>query len=56
MLLVAIAARYGQISSDRWDAPKWDAPNIIIVVGICLFAVAYSPGKGPVPFTYSAEW
>jgi hypothetical protein len=51
MLLMAIAARYSQISSDHWDAPK-----IIIVVGICLFAVAYSPGEGPVPFTYSAEW
>ncbi|KAA8895488.1 H(+)-myo-inositol cotransporter [Sphaerosporella brunnea] len=27
----------------------------VVMVGIYLFAVAYSPGEGPVPFTYSAE-
>lgn len=25
------------------------------MTGIYLFAIAYSPGEGPVPFTYSAE-
>ena len=28
----------------------------IVMVGFYLFAIAYSPGEGPVPFTYSAEW
>ncbi|KAI5797789.1 MFS sugar transporter [Geopyxis carbonaria] len=27
----------------------------VIMLGIYLFAIAYSPGEGPVPFTYSAE-
>ncbi|GLB37271.1 putative sugar (and other) transporter [Lyophyllum shimeji] len=27
----------------------------VIATGIYLFAMAYSPGEGPVPFTYSAE-
>ena len=27
----------------------------VVMVGVYLFAVAYSPGEGPVPFTYSAE-
>lgn len=26
-----------------------------IALGIYLFGIAYSPGEGPVPFTYSAE-
>jgi len=26
-----------------------------VMVGFYLFAIAYSPGEGPVPFTYSAE-
>jgi MFS family permease len=28
---------------------------VCITLGVCLFGVAYSPGEGPVPFTYSAE-
>lgn len=27
----------------------------VIALGIYLFGIAYSPGEGPVPFTYSAE-
>ncbi|KAI0075386.1 hypothetical protein K474DRAFT_1664337 [Panus rudis PR-1116 ss-1] len=27
----------------------------VVALGIYLFAIAYSPGEGPVPFTYSAE-
>ncbi|KAK1229186.1 hypothetical protein PQX77_007758 [Marasmius sp. AFHP31] len=27
----------------------------VVALGIYLFAMAYSPGEGPVPFTYSAE-
>ncbi|OBZ72713.1 Polyol transporter 5 [Grifola frondosa] len=27
----------------------------VIILGMYLFSVAYSPGEGPVPFTYSAE-
>jgi hypothetical protein len=26
-----------------------------VALGIYLFTMAYSPGEGPVPFTYSAE-
>jgi hypothetical protein len=28
----------------------------VVMLGMYLFAIAYSPGEGPVPFTYSAEW
>lgn len=28
---------------------------IAVAIGIYLFMVVYSPGEGPVPFTYSAE-
>jgi MFS family permease len=28
----------------------------VVMLAIYLFAIAYSPGEGPVPFTYSAEW
>lgn len=31
------------------------ARTACIAVGIYLFGIAYSPGEGPVPFTYSAE-
>lgn len=27
----------------------------LVLLGMYLFAVAYSPGEGPVPFVYSAE-
>lgn len=27
----------------------------VVALGIYLFDIAYSPGEGPVPFTYSAE-
>lgn len=29
--------------------------SLVISLGIYLFTVFYSPGEGPVPFTYSAE-
>lgn len=32
-----------------------DARTGVVMLGIYLFAIAYSPGEGPVPFTYSAE-
>ncbi|KAK7455856.1 hypothetical protein VKT23_010893 [Stygiomarasmius scandens] len=32
-----------------------DARIAVIALGIYLFAMCYSPGEGPVPFTYSAE-
>ncbi|KAK7035227.1 hypothetical protein VNI00_011994 [Paramarasmius palmivorus] len=38
------------------DSPNPDPSRIAVVAtGIYLFAMAYSPGEGPVPFTYSAE-
>jgi hypothetical protein len=27
----------------------------VVAVGIYLYTICYSPGEGPVPFTYSAE-
>ncbi|EEB88160.1 hypothetical protein MPER_14158, partial [Moniliophthora perniciosa FA553] len=36
--------------------PNPDPSRIAVVaLGIYLFAMSYSPGEGPVPFTYSAE-
>lgn len=32
-----------------------DGAKPLLLVGMYLFAVAYSPGEGPVPFVYSAE-
>ncbi|KAH0543899.1 hypothetical protein FGG08_001800 [Glutinoglossum americanum] len=38
------------------DDPTYHAARIgCIATGIYLFGVVYSPGEGPVPFTYSAE-
>lgn len=37
------------------DSPDNKARVACIAVGIYLFGVVYSPGEGPVPFTYSAE-
>ncbi|PVI05411.1 hypothetical protein DM02DRAFT_725112 [Periconia macrospinosa] len=31
------------------------AQPILVIIGMYLFGVAYSPGEGPVPFVYSAE-
>lgn len=31
------------------------AQKILVILGMYLFGVAYSPGEGPVPFVYSAE-
>jgi MFS family permease len=31
------------------------AQNVLVILGMYLFGVAYSPGEGPVPFVYSAE-
>ncbi|KAJ4356263.1 uncharacterized protein N0V89_004294 [Didymosphaeria variabile] len=38
-----------------WIPPTTDARVSCIALGIYLFGVVYSPGEGPVPFTYSAE-
>ncbi|KAJ8468921.1 hypothetical protein ONZ45_g17067 [Pleurotus djamor] len=35
--------------------PEGNARLAVVALGIYLFAMAYSPGEGPVPFTYSAE-
>ncbi|KDQ57679.1 hypothetical protein JAAARDRAFT_178048 [Jaapia argillacea MUCL 33604] len=35
--------------------PGRDARVAVVALGIYLFGMAYSPGEGPVPFTYSAE-
>lgn len=35
--------------------PEGDGRLAVVTLGIYLFAIAYSPGEGPVPFTYSAE-
>ncbi|KAJ9645677.1 hypothetical protein H2201_007506 [Coniosporium apollinis] len=34
---------------------KGTAQTVLIIVGMYLFSVAYSPGEGPVPFVYSSE-
>lgn len=31
------------------------AQHVLVILGMYLFGVAYSPGEGPVPFVYSAE-
>jgi sugar porter (SP) family MFS transporter len=38
-----------------WIPPSSTAHIACIAVGIYLFGMVYSPGEGPVPFTYSAE-
>ncbi|KAJ9141884.1 Hexose transporter [Pleurostoma richardsiae] len=38
-----------------WIPPSSDAHVACIALGIYLFGMVYSPGEGPVPFTYSAE-
>ncbi|KAF5354424.1 hypothetical protein D9758_010723 [Tetrapyrgos nigripes] len=35
--------------------PPGDGRTAVVSLGIYLFAMSYSPGEGPVPFTYSAE-
>ncbi|THV01101.1 hypothetical protein K435DRAFT_718319 [Dendrothele bispora CBS 962.96] len=35
--------------------PEGSGRTGVVALGIYLFAMAYSPGEGPVPFTYSAE-
>ncbi|GAB7346879.1 hypothetical protein MBLNU459_g1960t1 [Dothideomycetes sp. NU459] len=35
--------------------PNEEVQKVTVAVGIYLFMVVYSPGMGPVPFTYSAE-
>jgi hypothetical protein len=37
------------------DTPNHNAGVACIALGIYLFGIVYSPGEGPVPFTYSAE-
>ncbi|GAA5939644.1 hypothetical protein JCM3775_002076 [Rhodotorula graminis] len=36
-------------------APEGPARTSVIALGVYLHCMAYSPGEGPVPFTYSAE-
>lgn len=38
-----------------WIPESTDAHIACIALGIYLFGIVYSPGEGPVPFTYSAE-
>lgn len=38
-----------------WITENSDARIACIALGIYLFGIVYSPGEGPVPFTYSAE-
>ncbi|THV06802.1 hypothetical protein K435DRAFT_644602 [Dendrothele bispora CBS 962.96] len=38
-----------------WIPADGDARIAVVALGIYLFVIAYSPGEGPVPFTYSAE-
>nr|VWP02262.1 Zn(2)-C6 fungal-type domain-containing protein [Ganoderma boninense] len=40
---------------DTWIPDSSRAHIGVIALGIYLYAAAYSPGEGPVPFTYSAE-
>ena len=40
---------------DSWIPEDNKARIGIVALGIYLFGCAYSPGEGPVPFTYSAE-
>lgn len=35
--------------------PEGTARVANVALGIYLFGIVYSPGEGPVPFTYSAE-
>jgi hypothetical protein len=35
--------------------PNGPSRQALIIVGMYLFGIAYSPGEGPVPFVYSAE-
>lgn len=35
--------------------PEGNGRLAVVALGIYLFGIAYSPGEGPVPFTYSAE-
>jgi len=35
--------------------PKGTAQTACVALGLYLFGIVYSPGEGPVPFTYSAE-
>ncbi|KAF2108423.1 hypothetical protein BDV96DRAFT_587778 [Lophiotrema nucula] len=45
-ILVAIGFLLPDLSSSQ---------HILVVLGMYLFGIAYSPGEGPVPFVYSAE-
>jgi sugar porter (SP) family MFS transporter len=35
--------------------PNGNSRRALVIVGMYLFGIAYSPGEGPVPFVYSAE-
>ncbi len=35
--------------------PEGNGRLAVVALGIYLYGMAYSPGEGPVPFTYSAE-
>ncbi len=38
-----------------WIPSSSPAQLACVALGLYLFGVVYSPGEGPVPFTYSAE-
>ena len=56
MLLIAIAYLPGIRESGQRSANTDGVSEKLAQAGLFLFAIAYSPGEGPVPFTYSAEW
>ncbi|KAL1296699.1 hypothetical protein AAFC00_000174 [Neodothiora populina] len=50
-IAVAFAATGGNKTSNESNTTQ----TTLVLLGMYLFAVAYSPGEGPVPFVYSAE-
>ncbi|ESK87138.1 mfs sugar transporter [Moniliophthora roreri MCA 2997] len=56
MAIFLLLAGFGFWIPYNPDDPNPDPSRIAVVaLGIYLFAMSYSPGEGPVPFTYSAE-
>lgn len=43
------------LSGFSFFIPEGNGRLAVVALGIYLFGMAYSPGEGPVPFTYSAE-
>lgn len=43
------------VTAGGFCMPKGMAQNVVVATSTYIFCVFYSPGAGPVPFTYSAE-